>query len=91
MARLTKYHNKKVPDLWKAPNTDDHSVYLATVKAESWSYLAKGNLQTVKQFLRDLKACGGPEKIRQGDKILQDRNAQNSPGEYPQGRETGAH
>ena len=42
-AGLTKYHNNHVPGLKSAPNTDDHSAYLAEVKKESWSYPAKGN------------------------------------------------
>ena len=60
MASLTKYHNENVLDLCKAPNMDDHSVYLTMVKAAAWSYPAKGNLQTVRQFLLDLNGCGDP-------------------------------
>ena len=60
---------------------DDQSAYLATVKAEVWSYPAKGKLQTVKQFLRDLNGCRDPEKIRQGNKMLQDRGMPGIPQE----------
>ena len=73
MPDLVKYRNKNVLNLWQAPNTDDHSAHLATMKKRSWSYPAKGNLQTVKQFLQDLQGCGDPEKIQHGDKILWDR------------------
>ena len=34
-AVLTKYHNNHVPGLKSAPNTDNHSAYLAEVKKES--------------------------------------------------------
>ena len=51
------------------------------VKAESWSYPAKGNLQTVKQFLQDLEGCGDPEKIKLGDKMLRDRGMPGIPQE----------
>ena len=70
MPDLVKYQNENVPNLWQAPNTDDHSAHPATVKKRSWSYLAKGNLQTVKQFLQDLQGCGDPKKIQHGDKML---------------------
>ena len=73
MADLVKYRNENVPNLRQAPNTDDHSAHLATVKQRSWSYQAKGNLQMVKQFLQDLQGCGDLEKIQCGDKMLQDR------------------
>ena len=71
-AGLTKYRNDHVPSLREAPNTDDHSAYLSKVKNESWSYLAKGNLITVWQFIRELVGCGDAEKRRQTDKIIQD-------------------
>ena len=35
LADLIKYQNENVPDLRKAPNTDDHSAHLATVKKKS--------------------------------------------------------
>ena len=49
-ARLTKYQNSHVLGLRGALNTDDHSTYLAEVKKEPWSYPAKGNLCTIRQF-----------------------------------------
>ena len=52
-AGLTKYRNDHVPGLRGAPNTDDHSVYLSKAKKESWSYPAKGNLSTVRQFVKE--------------------------------------
>ena len=55
-AGLTKYHNDHVLGLRGAPNTDDHSAYLSEVKKESWSYPAKGNLSTVRQFIKELDA-----------------------------------
>ena len=73
MADLVKYWNENVPNLQQAPNTDDHSAHLATKKQRSWSYPAKGNLQMVKQFLRDSQRCGDLEKIQRGDKMSQDR------------------
>ena len=73
MADLVKYWNENVPNLRQAPNTDDHSAHLATMKQRSWSYPAKGNLQMVKQFLQDLQGCGDPEKIQRGDKMLRGR------------------
>ena len=55
------------------PNTDDHSAYLAEVKKESWSYPAKGNLSSVRQFVKELEGCPDPEKRRQADKTLQEK------------------
>ena len=52
---------------------DDHSAYLSKVKKESWSYPAKGNLITVRQFMKELMGCKDAEKRRQADKTLQDR------------------
>ena len=71
-AKLTKYHNDHVPGLKSAPNTDDHSAYLAEVKRKSWSYPAKGNLCTVRQFVEELAGCPDPEKRLQADKTLWD-------------------
>ena len=87
---LVKYWNENVPNLLQAPNTDDHSAHLATVKKRSWSYPAKGNLQTVKQFLWDLQGCGDPEKIQCGDKMLRDRGIPGiSLDNTPSGTKTG--
>ena len=72
-AGLTKYRNDHVPGLRGALNTDDHSAYLSKVKKEFWSYLAKGNLITIQQFIRELAGCGDMEKRCQADKVLRDR------------------
>ena len=60
-ARLTKYRNDHVPGLKSAPNMDDHSTYLAEVKRESWSYPAKGNVLTIRQFVEELRGCPDSE------------------------------
>ena len=73
LANLTKYWNEKVPDLRKAPNMDDHLVHFATVKKKSWGYPAKGNLQTMKQFMQDLYGCVDEKKIERREKMLRDR------------------
>ena len=61
-AGLTKYCNDHVLGLKSAPNMDDHSAYLAEVKRESWSYPAKGNILTIRQFIEELKGCVDLEK-----------------------------
>ena len=81
-AGLTQYRNSHVPGLRGAPNTDDHSAYLANVKKESWSYQVKGNLITVRQFFKELKECGDLEKIRQGKRTLQDKGMPGIPQDY---------
>ena len=73
-AGLTKYHNNHVPGLRGAPNTDDHSAYLAEVLKESWSYPAKGNLCMVRKFVKELQGCPDMEKRHQANKTLRDRN-----------------
>ena len=85
IAGLTKYRNDHVPGLKSAPNTDDHSAYLAEVKRESWSYPAKGNLLTVRQFVEELKGCLDLEKRLQADKVLQDRGMPRVPQENIKG------
>ena len=86
-AGLTKYHNDHILGLRGAPNTDDHSTYLAKVKKESWSYPAKGNLVTVRQFIQELQGCGDPEKIHQADKTLWDKGKLGIPQENtPKGK-----
>ena len=62
-----------MPGLREAPNTDDHSAYLSMVKKESWSYASKGNLITIRQFIKELAGCGDVEKRCQADKTLWDR------------------
>ena len=84
-AGLTKYHNNHVLGLKSAPNTDDHSAYLAKVKRESWSYPAKGNLHTVRQFIKELEGCPDPEKRLQADKTLRDRGMPRIPQESIKG------
>ena len=69
-AGLTKYRNSHVLGLWGAPNTDDHSAYLAEVKNESWSYSAKGNLCTIHQFIKELEGCPDPEKRKVANNTL---------------------
>ena len=78
---LIKYQNANVPNLRQAPNTDNHSAYLATVKKKTWCYPAKGNLQTVKQFVQDLCRCGDPDKIEHAEKVLWDRGMPKIPQE----------
>ena len=72
-AGLTKDCNDHIPGLRGAPNTDDHSAYLSKVKKESWSYPTKGNLSTVRQFIKELEGCPDTEKRCQADKTLQDK------------------
>ena len=82
---LTKYCNDHVLGLKSAPNTDDHSTYLAEVKRESWSYPAKGNLRTIQQFIEELAGCPDPEKKFQADKTLWDRGMPRVPQESIKG------
>ena len=82
---LTKYRNDHVLDLKSAPNTDDHSAYLAKVKRESWSYPAKGNVLTIRQFVEELKGCLDPEKRLQADKVLQNMGMPGVPQENIKG------
>ena len=89
-AGLTKYRNDCVPGLKGAPNTDDHSAYLSEVKKESWSYPAKGNLFTVRQFVKELEGCPDAEKRLLADKTLRgERYAWDSPRKYLEGRKVG--
>ena len=88
-AGLTKYCNNHVPSLKSAPNMDDHSAYLAEVKRESWSYPAKGNLCTIRQFVEELAGCLDPEKRLQADKTLWDRGMPGGPSGKYQGRKVG--
>ena len=60
---------------------DDHSAYLADVLKESWSYPAKGNLHTVRKFIKELKGCPDPEKRHKADKTLWDKNMPGVPQE----------
>ena len=81
LAILTEYRNLHIPNLKGPPNTDDHAAYLSNVKDVSWSYLAKGNLITVCQFFKDLKASKDREVIEAGDHILREKGMMGIPQE----------
>ena len=66
LATLVEYRNLHIPNLKGPPNIDDHSAYLSVVKDVSWSYPAKGNLITARQYYQDLKASKDPEAIEAG-------------------------
>ena len=70
LAILTEYQNLHIPNLKGPPNTDDHSAYLSSVRDVSWSYPAKGNLITTRQYYQDLKASKDSEAIEAGNNIL---------------------
>ena len=70
---LNDYWNLHIPNLKGPPNTNDHSAYLSSVKNMSWSYPAKGNLITARQYYQDLKASRDPEAIEARNTILQDK------------------
>ena len=80
-AGLTKYRNDRVLGLRGAPNTDDHSAYLSEVKKESWSYPAKGNLSTVRQFIKELEGCPDADKRLLADKTLREKGMPEIPQE----------
>ena len=80
-AGLTRYWNSHVPGLQGALNTDDHSTYLAEVKKESWSYPAKGNLSTIRQFVKELEGCADPEKRKTADNTLRNKGMPGIPQE----------
>ena len=73
LAALVDYRNKSVPNLKGPPNTDDHSKYLSQVRDISWSYPAKGNLWTARQYFQELQACKNRETVEQGEVVLRDR------------------
>ena len=81
LAILNEYRNLHVPNLKGPPNTDDHSAYLSIVKDVSWSYPAKGNLITTRQYFKDLKACKDWEAIEAGDNVLQEKGMMGIPQE----------
>ena len=81
LAMLTEYRNLHIPNLKGPPNTDDHSVYLSIVKDMSWSYPAKLNLITARQFFKDLKSSKDREAIAVGDNILQEKGMMGIPQE----------
>ena len=81
LAALVDYRNKSVPNLRGPPNTDDHSKYLSQVRDISWSYPAKGNLWTARQFFQELQACKDWEMVEQGEAVLWDRGMLGIPQE----------
>ena len=78
---LNDYRNLHIPNLKGPPNTDDHSAYLSSVKDVSWSYPAKGNLITARQYYQDLKASGDSEAIEAGNTILWEKGMMGIPQE----------
>ena len=81
LAALVDYQNKFIPNLKGPPNTDDHSKYLSQVRDISWSYPAKGNLGTARQFFQELQACKNREMVEQGEAVLRDRGMLGIPQE----------
>ena len=81
LAALVDYRNKFVPNLKGSPNTDDHSKYLSQVRDISWSYPARGNLWTARQYFQELQACKNREMVEQGEVVLQDRGMLGIPQE----------
>ena len=73
LAALVDYRNKSIPNLKGPPNTNDHSKYLSQVRDISWSYPAKGNLLTARQYFQELQACKNREMVEQGEAVLRDR------------------
>ena len=81
LAALVDYQNKSVPNLKGPPNTNDHSKYLSQVRDISWSYPAKGNLWTARQFFQELQACKNWDMVEQGKAVLRDRGMLGIPQE----------
>ena len=81
LAVLTEYRNLHILNLKGPPNTDDHSEYLKNVKDISWSYPAKGNVITARQFFNDLKASRDREAIEAGDNVLWEKGMMGIPQE----------
>ena len=78
---LNDYRNLHIPNLKGPPNTDDHSAYLSSVRDVSWSYPAKGNLITARQYYQDLKVSKDPEAIEAGNTVLWDKGMMGIPQE----------
>ena len=78
---LVDYRNKFIPNLRGPPNTDDHSKYLSQVRDISWSYPAKGNLWTARQYFQELQTCKDQEMVEQGETVLWDRGMLGIPQE----------
>ena len=83
---LADYQNLHIPNLKGPPNTDDHSAYLSNVREVSWSYPAKGNLITARQYYQDLKASNNPEAIEVGNTLLQEKGMMGIPQESSKAR-----
>ena len=81
LAALVDYRNRSILNLKGPPNTDDHSKYLSQVRNISWSYPAKGNLWTARQFFQELQACKNRETVEQGEAVLRDRGMLGIPQE----------
>ena len=81
LAILTEYRNLHIPNLKGPPNTDDHSAYLSSVRDVSWSYPAKGNLITARQYYQDLKASKDQEAIEAGNNVLREKGMMGIPQE----------
>ena len=81
LAILTEYRNLHIPNLKGPPNTDDHYQYLSNVKDVSWSYPAKGNIITTRQYFKNLKASKDQEAIEAGDNVLQEKGMLGIPQE----------
>ena len=86
LAILTEYRNLHIPNLKGPPNTDDHSAYLSSVRDMSWSYPAKGNLITARQYYQDLKASKDPEAIEAGNNVLWEKGMMGIPQESAKAR-----
>ena len=78
---LVDYRNKFIPNLRGPPNTNDHSKYLSQVRDISWSYPAKGNLWTARQYFQELQTCKDREMVEQGEMVLRDRGMLGIPQE----------
>ena len=78
---LVDYRNKFILNLRGPPNTDDHSKYLSQVRDISWSYPAKGNLWTARQYFQELQSCKDREMVEQGEAVLWDRGMLGFPQE----------
>ena len=81
LSTLTNYQNLHIPNLKGPPNTDDHSAYLSIVKEVSWSYPAKGNLITARQYYQDLKTSKDSEAIEAVNTVLREKGMMGIPQE----------
>ena len=86
LAILVEYRNLCIPNLNGPPNINDHSAYLSVVKDVSWSYPAKGNLITARQYYQDLKASKDPEAIEAGESVLREKGMMGIPQEMAKAR-----